>query len=214
MAVSRGRSLFLELDKQIVSSYNLIKKLDNLNKQNKDKTKKFLLSKVDITNIVELSFIKVFIAWEQFLEESFLKIIVNSRFKKNKTKCYISPKSIFHAKEILKEGRQYSDWSNLEYVMRVSEAFLKDGEPYHSSIGLIRKELDEIKIIRNFIVHKSPAAEEKFKNIVRTYLGTCPLKMVPGKFLFTTQSLNPSITFFNFYTDKLKIAAVRIVNQI
>lgn len=195
-------------NQQVELSYSLIKSV-GLVKEAYSKCQP-KLSHSDLLQVIELSFVKIFLAWEQFLEDTFVRYMIGVRGK-NKVKSYLKPKSLNHAFEILKEGKPFPDWTNIDGILRKANIYFKEGEPYRSNLNLIKSELEDMKFIRNAIVHMSGIAEEKFKSVVRSNIGTFPRGMTPGKFLYSIKSQRPKITYLEFYIDKLKLIAERIV---
>lgn len=160
--------------------------------------------------VVELSFLKVYIAWEQFLEDTFVNYIMGRKTRKGyKVKSFVNPKNFIHAKGIINEGRNYSKW-DYDEVIRKSLLFLKNGYPYKNTLQPISNYLKEMSYIRNSIVHGSSHSMERFKSIVRSKIKYAPAKITPGEFLLKIESKTKK-TFFQHYTDFVVDASKKIV---
>ncbi len=113
------------------------------------------LTQDQITQIAELVFLKIYLSWEIFLEDVFIKSILISK-NYYKIISYIKPKSYSQAIELLKKDNEtYSDWTDVDKVIRKSDKYFLKGFPLSDNLKLIRTELREMKTTRNNIVHVS-----------------------------------------------------------
>ena len=154
--------------------------------------------------IVELSFLKVYFAWEQFLEESFMICITGNRAD---THSYIHPKNPTHAKQILIGNKQFSRWTHNDVISRGN--LLLKRNPYRKTLQPIQQYLDDIYLIRNCIAHGTKDMRDKFETLVRSKLGTFPRGTTPGVFL-TLIMPDTTMAFFTYYTDFIAIASRKI----
>ena len=146
------------------------------------------LSKKYVFSVVELSFIKICVAWEEFLENTFIGYSMGQKTQRGyDAKSYINPKNINHAKEFVHEGRKYSNWNEIDELKRKARRFFKR-DPYNPALSTINAELGEVKEIRNAIAHGSRHSKEKFKSVVRSRLGYLPSGITIGDFLFKMES--------------------------
>lgn len=192
---------------QVIQEFNLIKSIERVRKIHINF--KCQLSQNELYEIVELSFIRIFIAWEQFLEDMFTRHLISQ--KKSKIKSYVSAKSLKHAYEIVKENKPYPDWTNKDVVLRKANLFFKEGEPYMTALNSISSYLEEIKTIRNSIVHMSTNSQENFKSLVRIKMASSPRGISAGKFLLSIKN-PPAETYIEYYANILKSSARLISN--
>lgn len=82
--------------------------------------------------IIESAFLKMFIFWEEFIENSIVIYISNDHLE-----TYVSPVDNDHASSILIGTQKYVDWANYEVVKKLANLYLKDGEPYKTTINSI-----------------------------------------------------------------------------
>lgn len=168
--------------KEVFKSLSLAKDVTKFKEFRKGKYRPIL--KLRIHSIVELSFLKLFISWEQFLEHAFTRYMcgarTSSRFSPER---FVQPKTLEHALNIIKQERHYVDWTVGSEVIQKAELYFRDGEPFASALGGSLAQLDEMKKIRNRIAHSSKDSEEKFQSLVRQKLGYNPKAMTPGKLL-------------------------------
>jgi hypothetical protein len=88
--------------------------------------------------IYELSFLKFFLAWEWFIENTFILYILGHRTDiRYMPKAYVRPKDQYHAYQFIKEGREYADWTSPDIVIRKANLFFEDGEPYKNVLNPI-----------------------------------------------------------------------------
>jgi len=174
------------------------------------------LSIKEVELIAKLSFLNIFVEYEVFMEESFIRYMLGGESPKGfKPKRYVFPKDEKHARKItLQDYVIYTDWSTPDKIKRRAEYCFKDGEPYKTNINLFIKTLQDIKTIRNYITHSSIVAKDKFKTMARSYLVTLPpvKELKAGKFLLMNNpnSRTPE-NFIDYFCNKLKYFSKRIV---
>ena len=112
--------------------------------------------------ITELAFLTAFLAWESFLEHSFTLYLLGQTPPGGRVPHrYAFPPDHRTAVEWLKpEGREYAQWTTATQVSGRAERFFRDGRPYAPVLRGNQSILDEARIIRNAIAHKSASARE------------------------------------------------------
>jgi hypothetical protein len=70
-------------------------------------------------------------------------------------------------------------------VNEQSSLCFQSGEPFRPVLESTMRDLNEMTVIRNAIVHKSTVALDKFMTLVRNRLRTAPSDITPGSFLMT-----------------------------
>jgi hypothetical protein len=169
------------------------------------------LKPAELESIAEMVFLRMFLAWEHFLEQSFLSYMCGRKDRKVKIQCFVVFPSIQHAANlIIPEGRRYAEWSEPEIVRQRAERYFKDGEPFKSALGGVSGQVEEMRKVRNSIAHKSKHAREKFEQVVRQALGTVPRGITPGAFLL--RRIAGPRTNFETYSEVLTIASTRIIS--
>jgi len=153
------------------------------------KVKILCMPRIQVEMITELSFLRIFIAWENFLEESFIRYLVGAKSPSGYIpKRTVSPSNMEIAKKILSgERKEYIRWNSASEVVARAEIYFKDGEPYANAIRGATIDLDDMNIIRNRITHMSSTSKTKFNNFVRRRFGHGKSGMTPGRFLLTQQ---------------------------
>ena len=165
-------------------------------------------------SMTELAFLRAFLAWEAFLERSFVLYLSGQRPPRGRAPHrYAFPPNQAAAKEwVLPESRAYAEWTVATKVSARAERFFRDGRPFAPLLRGNQHLLDEARVIRNAITHESESAREKFDNVVRTKLGTLPPSATVGGFLVTIVPKSaPPLSFLDFYLDKIQFLAHQIV---
>jgi hypothetical protein len=185
----------------INSSTNLVSKIQN-----------FGIPRIQLEIIVEMAFLRIFVAWESFLEESFIRYAAGAASPSGYTpRTLIHPRSIGHALDLVSSGRDYVTWNSASEVIGRSALYFEGGEPYRSALEPTLIELDEMNTIRNRIAHKSMKSKSKFNAFVRRKFGHGVHGMTPGRFLLTSPPNPPPHTFLDYYIEVIRIASSMIV---
>jgi len=190
-----------ELARQIDSSQNLIARVKDLG-----------ITRIQVEIVTELAFLRIFIAWENFLEESFIRYSVGaespSGYRPNRL---IEPGNMGHALELISSGREYTKWNSACEVISRAEAYFRDGEPFKNAIQGATTDLNDMNTIRNRIAHKSPISKGKFNDFVRRKLGYGRRGMTPGRFLLTPLNSLSADTFLDYYVNIIRTTGRIIV---
>jgi len=194
-----------ELIQNMNKSLDLIKRINKISR---------MLSSNEIHSIYELSFLKIYLSWESFISRVFILYMIGEKTDSGYVpKCYVTPEDENHAYNIIKSGRPFPDWLNLEFVREKSELFFENGEPFKTTLYLkanIRGALRNMRILRNAIVHTSNEAKEKYENMLRTEFGHAS-NISPGEFLSKTRVEKPKIQYIVYYKKILEVASNDIV---
>lgn len=160
--------------------------------------------------ITELAFLRIFLAWEDFLEQSFVRYMCGGMTASGyRPQLYVNPVSLDHAYDILRGQRAFVEWSNGGDVLQRARLFFRNGRPYHPAIAGALQELDEMRILRNGIAHRSAAAIRHFEDLARKLLGYRPRGVTPGLLLASTHSPSGR-THLHHYSEVIKAVAYQI----
>lgn len=183
-----------ELEKQIESSKNLVTKVRELG-----------LNRIQVEIITELAFLRIFIAWEIFLEESFVRYSLGAESPSGyRSTRLVVPRNIGNVLDLIAVGREYAKWNSASEVISRAEAYFKDGEPYKNVIQGATTDLNDMNTIRNRVAHKSANTKEKFNNFVRRKIGYGRRGMTPGRFLLTSVNSASQDIFIDYYVDIIR----------
>jgi len=163
--------------------------------------------------VIELAFLRSFLAWEAFLEESFVLYLLGKKPPKGSPpKRYASPPTREIAHQLAAEGRDFADWTAAAKVSERAERFFEGGKPFSPVLNSRQYRFEQMKTVRNAIVHSSLFSEESFKRVVRGILTTYPPNLTVSGFLaMTVPASSPPESFLESYLREIRFAAQRIV---
>lgn len=160
-------------------------------------------------SIIEHCFMKIFLAWEFFLEQAFILYLCDAEdLQGNKYTHFAQPKNEEHAYELLKGTKQYPDWTNLDNIKILSNAFFENYGPF-ILLSDNPVEFQHMKTIRNRISHISKQSINNFNKFTNAQIAIN--NTTAANFLSTLK--DGSITFYSFYTDIIKSYVDAICNK-
>lgn len=150
--------------------------------------------------IVEQSFMKIYLALENFLENSFIAYLLgDADLQSNEAIKFAAPKDRNHAYDMIRGTKQYPDWTNVNDVKQLAKIYFKDS--WHYSILFdLPSEFNELKIIRNRISHISEKSEKSFNTVLSKNIAKN--NITPGEYLQLFKDKNN--TYFTFYCEMIK----------
>jgi hypothetical protein len=164
--------------------------------------------------MTETAFLRAFLGWEAFLEESFVLYLSGKKPPRGRGPSrYTFPPTIEKAREwVVPEGHHFARWNLAADVASRAERHFKSGGPFASVLRSNQNILEDARVIRNAIAHDSASAYDRFERVVRTALTTVPPRLTVGGFLNTVvPRSNPPISYLEFYIGKIHFAAQQIV---
>jgi hypothetical protein len=173
-----------------------------------------LISAARRDSIVELAFLRGFLAWESFLEESFILHMLGKQPKRGRPPHrYVMPPNRKAAFSLTADGRGYAKWEVASEVATRATRFFRDGRPYTAPLRAAQTTLDEARTLRNAVAHRSEAAQRNFDALARNELGgTLPPGLTVGSFLNMTRSASVSPeSFLEYYLGTLHLVAGQII---
>ncbi len=158
----------------------------------------------------ELRFIRGTLAWEEFLEETFVCYLCGSPTVLGRTQSLkvVVAKSAAIARNLaVGSGTHFGKWLNEDWTLRRAAAvFSGTSHPY---LPLANPTFPHIRKVRNRIVHRSDVSRTEFQSVVRVLYGSARPGMTPGRLL---TDLAGGIARIDRYLQFLKIAGSLIVN--
>lgn len=165
--------------------------------------------------VVGLSFLRTFVAWETFLEQSFISYLLGSKPPGGpKPKRLVKPATRRMAVLVIIGGdRDYADWYKWDQLKGRAKKYFEDGKPYTDALLGQKSLFDEMATLRNAIAHSSSHSQEKFKSLVRSKLsGFYPPNLTVGGFLaMTVPGSSPPESFLEYYLGSVNNLAELIV---
>lgn len=166
--------------------------------------------------ITETAFLRAFLSWEQFLEETFILYLLGMVPPRGSSpQRYASPLTLEIAQNlVVPEDRSYVKWTTVSNITKRAQRFFKDGKPFAPALTGLSNAFTEMQIIRNAIAHQSTSAQDRFKRLARdkSSTGTISANLTVGRFLSSRiPGSSPPETFFGDYLNRIRFAADKIV---
>jgi len=161
--------------------------------------------------ITEFSFLKGFIAWESFLEKSFIYYLRGNLTASNTVvPCHVRPIDDAHANRILIGVNRYVDWTNPDIVRKLAGLFFDRGNPFETILSSIQTDLYDLKIIRNASAHISSTTGSQLDSLSTRKLQRPCTNMTVYSLILVNDPNIPNQTILQSYADILDAAAVQI----
>ncbi len=164
-----------------------------------------------IDSSYEIALIKVFTAWEQFLEKSFVTYMAGASTTRYTPNLYIKKITKNHALRLLCGTREYPDWTDINDVCTLAELYFIGGRPFLLPLREIEQYFNEMKKVRNAIAHISLNARDKFIGLVKAKVPSYRIDITPGEFLARNINRRNKKTFFEHYISYLLAASSKII---
>jgi hypothetical protein len=159
--------------------------------------------------IVEQSFMRIYLAWETFLEKSFIIYLQGETDLKGTV--YIkfgNPKDNEHAYNMLKGTKNYPDWTNIDDVNQLAGIYFDNSGPFATLVAP-PPEMLAMKTIRNRISHVSEKSLKQYNRLLMQNISQT--NIAPGDYLMQLRS--GTQTYFTFYVEMLKDYVEAICNK-
>lgn len=122
--------------------------------------------------MTEAAVLKIYMAWERYLEQSFLGFLMGVPSTAGvRVTCYLRPTTLEHARRVLIGTQRYVDWSNPQIVKRLAELYFEKGEPYWRTLSSIEVDLFDLRAIRNAAAHLSTSTSDQLDQLALRKLG-------------------------------------------
>jgi hypothetical protein len=165
--------------------------------------------------IIESAFLKMFVAWETFVESSFVDYLINEEsILLRRPAKWATPIDRKHANQIIIGNQRYMDWSNPETVRTISKIFFHQGYVFDTALSAINADLMDMKTIRNSAAHLSSTTSDKLDGLASRILGNPVVNYTAYQLLFTTDPRSGAAAqnVLNRYLTLIDIAAEQIAN--
>ncbi|MFQ3246476.1 MAG: hypothetical protein ACI9SP_003128 [Arenicella sp.] len=164
--------------------------------------------------IAKSCFLEVFIAWESFLEDSFVKYL-RGKYSSLQTrpKRFAQPVDDAHANKMIIGNNRFADWSNPETVKKLASIYFRDGEPYRTSLNSIADDLNQMKTIRNSCAHSSATTQQKLDALATRIISGVNNDIHVGDLLTSPHLADTSVTVAEYFKRALEISAENIAKN-
>jgi len=165
--------------------------------------------------ISESAFLRMFIAWETFLERSFVDYLINEEsILSRRPAKWANPINSNHAHQIIIGNQKHMDWSNPETIRKISKIFFHQGYVFDSALSAVNADLMDMKAIRNSAAHTSSTTTTKLDGVATRILGMPSVNYSAYRLLFSNDNRSNPLaqTVLERYLTLLDIAAEEIAN--
>lgn len=163
--------------------------------------------------ITESAFLKIFIAWEKLLEDSFVSYMMGMPSVTGKSIVrYVVPISDSHAHKMLMGNQRYVDWSNPDLIRVLSNNYFENGLPYEIVISSINTDIMDLKTIRNAAAHLSSTTSKQLDSLGNRKLGRPCNDIAVYDLILSSDPNIQGNTVLKTYLDMLEAAIVQITN--
>lgn len=164
--------------------------------------------------ISESAFLKIFIAWESFLEQSFIDYLMGlPSIQNNRPAKWATPIDEEHAHQLLIGTQKYVDWANPEITRKLSKIYFHQGYVFNTQLGAVNTELLDLKTIRNSAAHLSSSTSSKLDGLSSRLLNRQCTNYTAYKLLFSNAPNSAAgDTILTNYLNLLDLSAEIIAN--
>jgi hypothetical protein len=166
--------------------------------------------------VVESSFLRIFIAWETFLEDVFMKYMMGEEpIVTPIAHRYATPIDLTHAKSFLigLNSRQFIDWSTPDSIRKLSLIYFGPANILNDTIGAIYTDFLNLKTIRNAAAHMSSSTSSKLDVLATNIMGSPQAGISASRLLLWINPVPPvPETLISYYINILDTSAELIVN--
>ncbi|PKI00275.1 hypothetical protein [Glaciecola sp. 33A] len=171
-------------------------------------------SNEDVEFIVTSAFLKLFIAWEGFLENSVVAYLTGeASLGGNMITKYANPIDVEHAHKILIGTQKYVDWANIDNVNKIASIYFEEGEPFKTALNSISTDLSDLRVIRNASAHISSTTQNKLDAVASRVLRRSVTGINVSDFITKMSKEDTSNTVLQLYQLKLDITAENIAHN-
>lgn len=141
-----------------------------------------LYRNIQLEWIHEAAAMKLVVAGEQFLEMTLGLYTIGERTHRGyrprrRRQIHTSLPSVL---EMFGGDQEFLGWNDPSVVIRRAERWLRNGEPYQTTLAAASQVLNYLRIMRNAIAHESDNALEKYEKATRRLYGARPKRLSPG----------------------------------
>jgi len=193
-----------------------IERLERYDRENQQKFScsvsspdKVRISRHQLHMLTESIFSRGFVAYENFLRDTFLLYCMHKPTTNNiKVNSYVNPRDFLHAEKLVQSSMNYLDWSSPDILVERAELYLAEGYPFKGAITSNLNLLKDYKHIRNHIAHNSKESYTNYLKALRHQFTTMPLVIpCPGEFLLTPEKGLPhKYKLLTFFEVMIKVA--------
>jgi hypothetical protein len=159
-----------------------------------------------VTSMYDGLFLSAHVAFEGFLEELFVGLLVENRgcdTSRSDVHPRVTVRTHAIARQLIQGRRGYVDWLPYENTVYLATQFFRAGRPFTDLGKADTAHLKRCHIVRNVIAHRSRASVRKFEENVLGSTPVLPAERVPAGFLRGLYRVSPAQSRFENYSSQL-----------
>lgn len=160
--------------------------------------------------IYESIFLSAFTAFEGFLEDVFLALLVAPHRGRSHARATprVTVRSLPVARQlVIGAGRKYADWLPFDRTTERANLFFRGGRPFADVPAAERDVIKRAQLVRHLIAHRSRHSEERFLKEVIAGVPLPPRERRPGGYLRGLVTAVPAVTRHENYVATLSAVA-------
>lgn len=173
-----------------------------------------LLTRRSATQFYEGLFLSANVAFEGFLEDLFVGLLVGGQGVQS-SRSDVIPRIVVRTHRIAREllvttRKQYIDWLPYDRTLELAEKYFRGGRPFSDLSDLEKQYVQKCHTIRNVVAHESRDSKRKFEKRV---LGNTPLhpqERTPAGYLRGLYRATPAQTRYENFIVQLLLIARRL----
>lgn len=184
-----------------------------------------------VRRVIELAFMGIVSAWEEFIERSLIRYLAGATTATGYSPQYkLGPaSSLQHAYQALtgdpshNPARHYVSWNDPGAVVNLALVFFEGGHPYHGPLTTRHQKFKDATKLRNRVAHQSDKCRSDFKEVALRFNGlptngklkqgyrVGDLLLETAQRHFGQSAASRGLTFFEAYCEVFRTAAGQIV---
>jgi hypothetical protein len=136
--------------------------------------------------VYEAAYLLAFSAWENLLEQSFVRLLAGYRNTAGVVALaptVARPATLGDATLQVLAGQQYKLWHNPAIVISRAKGFFAPNSPHESVLTSAQSDIGDFAAIRHYVAHRSPDSRMKYLNAAHQLAGAAPFGTRAGWFL-------------------------------
>lgn len=171
----------------------------------------FHLTESERELVTVAAFLRLFISWETFLENTFLLYMLGNPTRLGANiRTFVVPNDLEHATSLLlgAQRQKFIDWSTPDTLRNLAPIIFEDGKPFLTAINGCHAQLLDMKTVRNATAHSTSTTKRALNSLASRMLNHSITNITPAEFLLSIQpSSHPSKTIMESYIEVLQLAA-------
>jgi hypothetical protein len=163
--------------------------------------------------ITQAAFVRIFVAFEEFLEKSFEHYGMGGQsLAGNTATCYAAAPSAQHLQRMFIGLLRFMDWSTPEKVRELAGLYFANGEPFDSPIAAVDTTLRDMKTVRNAASHVSTTTTAQAEALYARWTSQ-PLAGATAYQVLTALGTTTGTTFMTHAEQVLRGVVMQVANH-